>query len=185
MELFFPQVAALIDFTSVRYLEQEVFTAFPDGDPRRADSVIEVRTLDGPPEVVVFHVETEVWRRSPFNARMYEYYELLTRQLKKPIYPIVIYLSPGTGGIVTEIYRRELFDLLVLQFQYAAVGLPDLVADDYLHSENLIGVALSALMKPGDATRDSVARKWRAIQTILQSRVSAPRKVLLTNMVEH
>ena len=60
MELFFPQVAALIDFTSVRYLEQKVFTTCPDGDPRRADSVIEVRTLDGTPEVVVFHVETKV-----------------------------------------------------------------------------------------------------------------------------
>ena len=118
LELFFPNVALQIDFSSVRYLEQEVFTDFPEGDPRRADTVVEVRTTVGTPEYVVFHVEAELWRRSLFRSRMYEYYDLLSRRLKKEIYPIGIYLSPGTGGMVTEEYTRQIFDLFVLRFQF-------------------------------------------------------------------
>jgi hypothetical protein len=89
--LFAARVAEQVDFATVRFLEQEVFTDFPEGDLRRADTIVEVHTLSGTPEIVVFHVETEVWRRSPFRARMFEYYHLLTTRLKKPIYPIAIF----------------------------------------------------------------------------------------------
>ncbi len=184
LELFFPAVAAKIDFASVRFLEQEIFADFPGGEARRADTVVEVRTVSGDPEIVVFHVETEVWRRSSFRSRMFAYYHLLTDRLKKPVYPIAVYLSRGTGGIVTETYERELFDLAVLTFRYKAVGLPDLNADDYLTGQNLVGVALSAMMKPGPNSVDSVTRKWKAIQTILRSRVSESGKILLTNLVQ-
>jgi flagellar biosynthesis/type III secretory pathway protein FliH len=48
-----------------------------------------------------------------------------------------------------------------------------------------VGVALSALMKPGENSRDSVERKWKAIRTILRSRVSESGKILLTNVVHN
>ena len=54
IELFFPDVATKIDFSSVRFREQEIFTDFPSGEARRADTVVEVRTVTGKPEIVVF-----------------------------------------------------------------------------------------------------------------------------------
>ncbi|MBC8135927.1 MAG: hypothetical protein H8F28_08595 [Fibrella sp.] len=48
----------------MRFLEQEVFTDLPDGDSRRADTIAEVRTTTGEPEIVLFHVEAEAERRS-------------------------------------------------------------------------------------------------------------------------
>ncbi len=182
LELFAPKVAERIDFSSVRFLEQEVFTDLPDGDSRRTDTIAEVRTVSGEPEIVLFHVEAEAERRTAFRERMWEYYYLLTARLKQPIYPMVIYLSPGTGGIVWEEYRRELFGERILSFRYQAIGLPDLKAGDYIDGDNLLGVALSSLMKPGDL--DSLARKWKAIQAISKSRVSESGRILLTNAVE-
>jgi hypothetical protein len=183
LELFLPDIAARLDFSTVRFLEQEIFTDFPAGDPRRADNIAEVRTTDGEPELVLFHIEAEARRRSEFRFRMWEYYSLIRFRAKRPVYPIIIYLSPGTGGIVREEYTEVLFDETLLSFRFAAVGLPDLSADDYRESENLLGVALSALMQGSGI--GPVLQKWQAIRRILTSSLDESRKILLATVVEN
>ncbi len=39
LELFFPDVAARLDFSRVRFLDKEAFTDLPDGSRREADLV--------------------------------------------------------------------------------------------------------------------------------------------------
>ena len=47
LELFCPDIAARLDFGTVRFLEKELFTDFPEGSLREADVVAEVDTQDG------------------------------------------------------------------------------------------------------------------------------------------
>jgi hypothetical protein len=183
LELFFSDVAARLNFDTVQWLEQEFFTDFPEGDARRADTLAQVETIDGDPELVLFHMEAERLRRTEFRFRMWEYYALIRGRTRQPVFPIVVYLSPGTGGVVLETYSEGVFGTTFLTFQYWAVGLPDLSADDYRESENLVGVALSALMKPSSV--GSVLQKWEAIRRILTSSLDESRKILLTNVVEN
>src|SRR4051794_13263012 len=92
MELFYPDIAARLDFTRVRFLDKETFTDLPQGDQREADLVAQVYTLDGQPEIILAHIEVEVRRRSSFAQRMHEYYMMLKLRHRLPILPIVIYL---------------------------------------------------------------------------------------------
>ena len=183
MELFFPEVAARLNFATAHFLEQEVFTDFPDGETRRADTIVQVDTTDGKPEIVLFHIEVENWRRGEIRYRMWEYYALIHLRKKQPVYPIVIFLSRGAGGLVTETYAADLFGENILSFHYKAVGLPDLPSDDYRDSDNLLGVALSAIMRPGAIS--GLLRKWTALRKILLSQLDESRKMVLATVVEN
>src|SRR4051812_40936414 len=77
MELFFPNVAARLDFSRVTFLDKEMFTDLPRGDQREADLVAQVYTLEGQPEIILTHIEVEARRRSSFPERMSEYYWML------------------------------------------------------------------------------------------------------------
>ena len=70
MELFFPQVAAHLDFDRVTFLDKETFTDLPKGKKREADLVARVYTLDGRPEIILTHIEVEARRRGNFGERL-------------------------------------------------------------------------------------------------------------------
>jgi len=53
MELFFPDAAARLDFSSVVFLDKEVFTDVPEGAVREADVVARVQTITGETEVIL------------------------------------------------------------------------------------------------------------------------------------
>lgn len=153
LELFFSAVAARLDFARVTFLDKEAFTDWPEGARREADLVAQVYTLDGQPELILVHTEIQTQRRGEFPYRMFEYYALLRLRYKSPVFPIVVYLAPGAGGLVKETYAETLFGEAILTFVYNAVGLPDLEADDYFERDNPLAPAFSALMRPGGPGR--------------------------------
>src|SRR5579862_3079888 len=77
MELFFPEVAARLDFSEVTFLMQEVFTDIPEGERRTLDLIAQVMTLEGEAELILVHLEVQAERRSVFPMRMSEYYMLM------------------------------------------------------------------------------------------------------------
>jgi hypothetical protein len=98
------------------------------------------------------------------------------------VFPVVVYLVPGAGGLTQEIYTETLFEREVLRFRYDAIGLPDLSADDYRELENPLAPALSALMRPGRLGR--LAQKVASLRRVLLSEVDEARKSLLVNVIE-
>ncbi len=72
LELFYPPIAARLDFARVTLLDKEFFTDLPQGDKRTADLVAEAFTLDGQPETILLRVEIEGEWGSDFSARMDE-----------------------------------------------------------------------------------------------------------------
>jgi hypothetical protein len=76
LELFYPDVAARLDFTTLEFLDKELFTDFPEGSVREADVVARVETHEGVPELILVHIEIQLRPRGVFAYRMYQYYAL-------------------------------------------------------------------------------------------------------------
>ncbi len=182
MLLFYPDVAARLNWVEATFPNVELFTDVPEGSVRRADTIAIVPTFDGEPELVLIHVETQAVRRGEVRFRMFEYYMLLRLRYKLRVFPIVLYIVPGTGGITYETYVESLFEKDILTFEYAAVGLPELKAEDYIESDNPLAPALSALMQPLSLGR--AAQKLVSLQQVISSGVDEARQVLLTNLIE-
>ena len=178
----FPHVAARLNFDRVTFLDKETFTDLPLGRQREADVVAQVYTLEGQPEIILTHIEVEARRRSELPERMHEYYMLLRLRHRVPIYPIVVYLAPGSGGLAAEQHEERVFDEQVDLFTYRAVGVPDLLADDYQETENPLGPALSALMKPSRPGR--VVQGYRSLRAMARAQLDEARRAMLTNIIE-
>ena len=183
LQLFFPQIAQRLDFDrGIRFRDKELFTDFPEGERREADLVAEVHGRDGQPELVLFHVEAQAKRRRDFPYRMWEYYALLRLRTGLPIFPAVVYLSPGTGGLIWEEYTESLFEERLLTFRYAAVGLPDLGSEEYAGSNEALAAALSTAMAPHPL--GNVQHKLAALHAVAGSGLDDARKLLLAAFIE-
>ena len=145
LELFYPDVAARLDFTTLEFLDKELFTDFPEGSVREADVVARVETHEGTPELILVHVEIQSRPEQDFPYRMFQYYALLRFKYGVPVFPVVVYLQGGKG-LTDEQYRETLFGREFLSFQYQAVALARLQAKKYAGGGNPVAAALAALM---------------------------------------
>ena len=73
LELFFPEVAARLDFETMQPLGKEVFTRFPEGNRREVDFLARVDTHDGEPEFILVHVEVQSRPEKDFARRMFAF----------------------------------------------------------------------------------------------------------------
>ncbi len=154
---FFPEWAARFDYEAIDWLPQEIFPDPPKGERRVLDLVCRLRLKPGvsPPfsgseesGLILIHLEIESNDRiAGFRRRFFEYYVELRRKYDLPIWPIGLFLRVGLDGVGWTHYEETFWDRRVLEFNFAYVGLPALNAEDYLTGENLIGVALSSLMR--------------------------------------
>src|SRR5262245_38480586 len=78
---------------------------------------------------------------------MFDYFVQLRRDTGLPVLPIGLYLRVGLDGVGWDAYEEHFWEHRILRFEYAYVGLPALDAEQYATGENLIGVALSQLMR--------------------------------------
>ena len=62
------------------------------------------------------------------------------------VFPVVVYLVAGMGGLNEVDYEERLFGQAILTFRFQAVSLPDLLSADYRAVDNPLAPALSALM---------------------------------------
>jgi hypothetical protein len=182
LELFLPNQAALLDFDTITYLDKELFTDFPQGETREADFLAEIRTKDGQPEILLIHIEVQGKRSPEFSARMWEYYNLLRQRFGKRVYPIVIYLTSGAGGITTEEYREELLGEEILTFRYRVVGLADLPADEWADRAGAVSASLATLMASPRGQRGR--RAFDSLKTVWTSDLPDAQKQVLSEIVD-
>ena len=186
MELFYPAAAARLRGAEVAFLDKDLFTDAPGarhrGKRREPDVVARVETTAGQPEIVLIHIEVQRRRANTFGTRMAEYYALLRLRHRVPVFPVVIYLTRGAGGLGRDHYQESVFGEVVVDFHYHRVGVPDLDADDYLRSDNPLAYGLAALMRPGP--RGRVATKAECLIRIARAVLDESRKLVLANCVE-
>jgi predicted transposase YdaD len=181
LDLFYPEVAARLNFSTTRLLDKELFAEVPEGLKREADLVAEIQTHAGEPELVLIHVEIQARTEPDVPRRMFHYYALLSLRYAKPAFPIVVYLRGGEG-IAEEEYKLALFGREHLRFRYGALGLERLPASEYA-GKGPLGSALGALMDKS-AVDDIVQFKASMLKEILESELDLELKGLLLNVVE-
>lgn len=173
-ELFFPTWAKRFDFATLSWLNKEVFPDPPQGQRRTLDLVAKIRarqalTVDPTPSeewIALVHVEIEHEDSvAPLRPRMLDYYHFLRRQHQLPVLPIGFYLRVGLDGIGHDVYEERFWELPILHFEYLYVGLPALPAEEYVAGDNLLGVALAAMMRiPGNRKAWLAAEALRRIK---------------------
>jgi hypothetical protein len=96
----------------------------------------------------LIHVEIEhADSVTALRPRMFDYYAQLRRRHALPVLPVALYLRVGMEGVGWDVYEENFWDRRVLHFGYAYVGLPALDGEHYLAGENVLGLALSVLMR--------------------------------------
>jgi hypothetical protein len=155
-QAFFPAWAQRFEFTAIDWLDKELFLAPPQGEKRQLDLVARLRLRPGAPPpcpgmtdlVALVHVELESRASAvAFRPRMFEYYVQLRRDTGLPVLPIGLFLRVGLDGIGWDTHEERFWEHQIVRFDYAYVGLPALDGEAYATGENLLGVALSALMR--------------------------------------
>lgn len=192
VQLFYPDRAEEFVFDDVTWLKQEVFPAPPDGERLLLDLVARVRLRRPIPDpvsgeithkVLLVHIEIES-RASLERLRkhMYDYYRELRKKHQLPVWPIGLCLRVGLEGIGIDCYVERLYGVEVERLNYWYVGLPALDAETFLQCDNLLGVALSALMRI--ATERRAWLKAEALRRLVGSEESDQRRFLLCECVQ-
>jgi hypothetical protein len=142
---------------------------------------IELRSVEH--FVILIHIEIESSDSvATLHPRLFDYYAWLRAKHQLPVLPIGLFLRVGFDGAGWITYEESIWDETLVQFRYPYVGLPALPALDYLEGENLLGVALSALMKIPDADRAQL--KADALQRLATAQVDAVRRYLMCECVD-
>jgi hypothetical protein len=106
----------------------------------------------------------------------------LRRDTGLPVLPIGLYLRVGLDGVGWDAYEEYFWEHRILRFEYAYVGLPALDAEQYAGGENLLGVALSTLMRvPAERRAELIAE---GLKRIARSGENDWRRFLLAECLE-
>lgn len=191
--LFFPDWAGHFDFTGCEWLEQEAFLDPPQGEKRVLDVVAKLPTRQPVPDpsgrpadhsLVVVNIEVESPERATdIRPRMLWHYESLRRRHGLPVLPVCLFLRVGLNGLGWDTYEEQLWGVPLLRFGYAYIGLPRLDGLTYFNGPNLLGLALSALMRLPAADRARL--KAEGLARIARSRENEVRKYLLAECFEN
>jgi hypothetical protein len=192
MWLFFPEWAAKLDFTKIEWLGQELQLNPPQGEKVEADLVAKIAALEAIPPlrhgesdsyIAIIHIEVESPDRvKSFRHRMFDFYWSLRRKYNIPVLPITLFLRVGLDGIGWDTYEEVLWGKKLVSFDYTYVGLPALPGEKYLQGENILGVALAALMKLPPERRAEL--KTEAMKRFDSAPVNEAKRYLLAECLE-
>lgn len=132
LQIFFPEEAARLDFSTLTFPRQELSINLPHQLLRITDVLAEVKTYTGEPEVIIVHIEIEGNEPKPLPKRMFDYYALLRILNQKVVLPIALVLAPGVGGLKWRLYQEYLWGRELIRFRYGQVGLRALESDHYV-----------------------------------------------------
>ena len=137
-------------------MDKELFLAPPQGEKRQLDLVARLELRPGSATTAARNDRSNgVGPRrarvaasiAGFRPRMFDYYIQLRRDTGLPVLPIALFLRVGADGIGWDAYEEHFWEQRIIRFEYAYVGLPALDGEQFVTGENLLGVALSALMR--------------------------------------
>jgi hypothetical protein len=98
------------------------------------------------------------------------------------VLPIALFLRVGLEGVGWDAYEEHFWEHRILRFEYAYVGLPAVPGERYATGENLLGVALSALMRlPADRRAELYVE---GLKQIAVSEENDHRRFLLAECLE-
>jgi hypothetical protein len=148
--LFFPDLAAHIDWEQMEWIDKEV--PIPSRPPRSvvADLVGRTRDLDEQHLELLLHPELQMLPEDEMGWRVLQYNAGLTLQQANPntrVLTFVFYHCAGTGGIQESSHQLEYRNRSILGVGYWSVGLGELDAEGYAASATPMAWALASWMR--------------------------------------
>jgi hypothetical protein len=182
MELFLPREAALIDFSRIEFLEQEVFTDAPKGKRKRLDLVVKAGLKAGGDEFVLVHHEFQSEKEPGFPRRMCLCFFELFKRYDKVVVPVAIFTDDAVWRDAVPDFFSIRLNQEYLRFQYHLIKLKHLDYRKYLKLENPLAYGLMAKMNFD--RREVLRLKADFFRLITGSKMDAARKRLLLQFVD-
>ena len=130
VELFAPEVAARVEWPSLRLLDKEVWTDVTEGERHEAD-LVALADVRGEASCFLIHVENQASRHAEFGQRMFHYFARLHERHRMPIYPIAVFSYDKPRKAEPDSYHVVCPPLAVLDFRFQVVQLNRLRWRDY------------------------------------------------------
>src|SRR5699024_5596657 len=176
---FFPEIHKQIDFDTISFLSEELFTDTFDGDKRILDLVVEVKWKETD-ALIAIHVEPQSYRQADFNERMFAYFSLLYQKIERPIIPIAIFSYEDEWE--EDEFRIEFLDLEVLRFSYVTLHLKKLDWRTFIKNDNPVSAAL--LSKMGYTNDERVQVKLEFFKILARLKLDRENTGLLLGFFE-
>ncbi|MFB9279307.1 Rpn family recombination-promoting nuclease/putative transposase [Cohnella cellulosilytica] len=186
IELFFPQVAAAIDFGHVKFLQQEVFTDVTAGEKRKVDLLVETKLRGedaGEEGLIIIHPESQAKRQTEFPERLFVYFSRLYEKYRRRIVPIAIFSYDGYPRVTEpEEFNVTLPFLDVLRFRYYSLELRKLQWREYASRDNPVAAALLSKMHYNE--EDRVQVKKECFRMIARLQLDPAREQMIAGFFE-
>jgi Putative transposase, YhgA-like len=181
LDLFLPEVAAMIDPTSITFLQQEYFTDLVEGEDKIIDLLAEVK-LAGEDATFLVHIEPQSTSQTIFPQRLFFYFARLHQTHLKRIYPIAIFSYDKPKKAAAQQYKVEFPQLKVLEFNFTAIQLNRLDWRDYINQPNPVAAALMAKMRIDQSDRPKV--KAECLRLLVTLKLDPAKTRLISKFVD-
>ena len=181
IELFFPQVLAYLEPSTVEFLNQEIFTDVIEGDEYETDIIAKVRFREREAFFLI-HIENQSYKERIFERRMFRYFALLHGKYGLPVYPIAILSYDNPRIKQSNTYRVDFPDKTVLDFNFEVIQLNQLNWRDFLQKENPVASALMAKMKI--AYKDHPKVKSECLRMLATLRLNRAKMKVISGFVD-
>ncbi|MEK4043982.1 Rpn family recombination-promoting nuclease/putative transposase [Paenibacillus sp. FSL H8-0048] len=185
IELFFPELDAMLDYSETRFLMQELLVDIVGEEARELDLLLEIRYkgLDG---YILIHLEPQSYRDSRFHERMFIYFSRLFERYRKE-HKLIIPIAIFTSDEIRE--EQDTLEMVIpehhiLRFQFLKVELRKQNWRRFIDSDNAVAAAL--LAKMGYTTREArdVRREFLRMFMKLRARLDQGRLALVMSVAD-
>lgn len=180
MKAFFPKEYKHINFSTVTFLDQEVFTDILKGEKRRIDILAEVK-LKGEEKIILIHVEPQAYYQGEFDERMFIYNSRLYEKYRKPILPIAVF-SYNEHKKLPKQFTIDLPTLRVIDFQYKQLHLVNLDWRKFIKHTNPVVAAF--LSKMGYTEEERVQVKIEFLRMLARMELDPAKMELIIGFFE-
>lgn len=181
IELFFPEIHSLIDYSSLKFLSQELITDVTEGEKHYIDILAEVE-IKGENGYVLIHIEPQSYRQKNFNRRMFKYFCRLHEKHNKKILPIALF-SHNRLANEDDSYEISFPFLKVIRFEYLKIQLKQISWQTYIKNNNPVAAAL--LSKMNYQPKEKVQVKYQFLRMLIRLCLDPARSTLLTGFFEN
>ncbi|WP_340026334.1 Rpn family recombination-promoting nuclease/putative transposase [Paenibacillus sp. FSL K6-1096] len=185
IELFFPELDAMLDYSETRFLMQELLVDIVGEEARELDLLLETRYkgLDG---YILIHLEPQSYKDHEFRERMFIYFSRLFERYRKDhklIIPIAIFTSDEVRE-EQDTLEMSIPEHNILRFQFLKVELRKQNWRRFIDSDNAVAAAL--LAKMGYTTREAreVRREFLRMFMKLRARLDQGRLALIMSVAD-
>ena len=180
MQLFFPEAYQAIDFTHLKFLQQEVFTDVTAKEKHIVDILVETR-VKGEPGLILVHVEPQSYVQKDFNERMFIYFSRLYEKYRRKILPIAVF-TYDQGRDEPDTFEQSFVFLKVLRFCFYKLELKKLSWREYINLDNPVAAAL--LSKMGFQEKERIQVKLEFLRLLTRLKLDPARLELIAGFFE-